>query len=816
MQSKAGGGSEIFCDLIVVEIIDGQNPEEALRLNPPVILRKNLTTSSWQTSILARQLQNARRYAWRVIAKVNKEDTPALDKQKIVSASEIWTFVYRDPVLATGDRDSTGTGNPNTLFDQSGSMVNEGNDAHQSSQDEPSPRGVIGVNGTAKFLAVSENRRGNLSQAPPVFQRMQIDPTITLLGIPIGLNLLLSSEQNVKKSDLSRGVFGTQNVRKGLNLVLQQRVTDAIIDMERSRDSASVDTLRQFAAMDSAAIEAKISSLRELQKIELGENMESLQEYKLSTPEQETLSMFPAFGFGKVTPQFGSLLFNNTTINGALLEYNPGNFYTGAAVGKIQRETDISSLPETILNADTTLFKNPLLNSIEFHRNIYSWRVGYGRRNGNIIALTGVYSDDDAQSKVFQSIINRPTVSIATKQIVTKDSLGNDVIVEQPDTTVQQNVLVSPQRNIAVGASSHLAFESISTTLDGEFTVSYLQDKTNYGLLSRTLNRPSTMRRLFVNDSAIIDYNFALKGVCNLSPSSNLSAAVRYIGAGFRSVGIVGLRTDVLRADGFLVHTFADRQIRLRSSCAYEKAGYRDSVNESEILNVRGGVDIRLNHLPMLSIDFNMNQQELVTNKNDVARIDSLMNQIQQISASVTDIHAINHMRWSYFASFAYQRGLSTGKSDNSGDSVGVFEARSCVVNNRLSLSSLITLSLTLSGNSTINYPIVRTGSLDTAKSFHKKELNENASIDFSSILHMLDVWETIVGTSLVYNAATTGPAIYGAYVTSRLNINENFALDFRFDYRQASDNSQSAAQSDPKSLFPIERTAKLITYFKW
>jgi hypothetical protein len=176
MQSSAGNGEEILCDLAVVEIIEGQTAEEAMRLNPPVILRQNLTTSTWGTSPFARALGHGRRYTWQITAKTRRGAT-----FRIVSQSELWEFTYNDPAVMaeqigeTGKAPTTTPPDDHPGNDSNGVTLNDTlrpsglgatppADAERDQRDSgvaAAPR-PIEVSGSARYMFASENRRGNL------------------------------------------------------------------------------------------------------------------------------------------------------------------------------------------------------------------------------------------------------------------------------------------------------------------------------------------------------------------------------------------------------------------------------------------------------------------------------------------------------------------------------------------------------------------------------------------------------------------------------------------------------------------------------
>jgi hypothetical protein len=816
MQSKAANGQDVFCDLAVVEVLDGQSAEEAMRLNPPVILRENLTTSTWQTSPAVRGLQHGRRYAWQITAKVPNERTGAFT---IVSQSELWELSYHDPTVAleeTSGDSSAIAASPATLSDSvwgilkpppiptdtSSAAVTVASDIQPDSvvQSVPKP---LEISMKARHTFASENRRGNLSTAPVRFDRLQLDPTITLFGVPLNLSLLLTTEQNLRQSDISRGAFGTQNIRRGVGIAVQQRIEDEISELEQQRDSASVDSLRAFVSGDSAAIAERIAQLETLAETGDEADVETLQALNLLTPEQQTMMLFPSFGFGKVAPNFGSLLLDRVTINGGAVEYNPGNLYVAGAVGKTQRQIDPGVVPLDDAEIATLFAGDAGLSSVEFFRNIYSARIGYGRRHASYIALTGMYADDDDQSLSLQSLLNRPVPRVVERL----DSAGAVVGI---DTVLEAHRVVGRQRNYGFGGVGRLLREDIGLTLDGEFNLSYFDDDASRSA-QVLVPLPQALPSFLTMDSALTDYNFALRADWNLpgEESGTLNAGIRYVGGGFRSVGLAGLRTDLLRADARYRTLMFDRQVRIGLNYSFEEAGYKDTSNTSRIAAIGATADLRFHGLPTLSLSYQRHGQNLETAKSDALLHRTTDNTIEQISAMIAWLRQWDDMRWAVFASGMIRNGNSTGGDPTLGsDTAGVFRIRTLQLDNRLSFGPALTVGVLGSYTGTSNHPLVVAGDstatdIDSAETVSQEI--DVYNLDVSFLLHPFAFWEVTLGAVATYQGAIPQPAILGGYVSSRLQLGDIGTIELRFDYRES-------AGSGLETPFPVERMGRVIT----
>ncbi|MFN8359557.1 MAG: hypothetical protein U0264_06550 [Candidatus Kapaibacterium sp.] len=819
MQSKASGDKEIQCDLVVAEILPGQTPEEALRLNPPVILKENLTTSSWQTNFAVRSFQDGHRYAWRIIANIAKNGRPDFraENKQIVSQSEIWTFTYSSPK----DLDAPAPDAAQNLAASPASTADSTVPPADAAQVPPPPDQPASDNtppifqfkGQARLVSEYANRTGNLAENPNKnYARLQLDPTLSLFGVPMGMNFLITTEENVGKSDISRGAFGSQSTKRGLNFVFQQRLNSEIAELERARDSAQVDSLRQFAGADSIAFQNKINALYELGTSDLSENLETLKEFGLVTSEQELLAKFPSFGFGKVAPQFGRQLFSNVTINGGMLEYNPGNFYSAAAVGKVQRDVDVSAISPEVLQSDPT-FRNPALGSLEFFRNVYSARIGYGRRNGNHIVLTGIYANDDDQSVFLQGLINQPTVTFGKKKVVRfsekTDSLGNQIVdidspfvisvIDSSQKTVTPNTIISPQRNYGFGAATHFALDSMNVAFDGEFNLMYFEDRANYKTL-RFIPLPESLPEFLKKDSTLIDINFAAKAKYSFFENdARLSAGIRYVGGGFRSIGTAGLRGDILRTDAAYDQVFFQRQLRANAMISFEEAGYKDTINTSKITTFGGGLEFRPRGLPVLQVNYSQHVQNLTTDKHDTILRKERDNYIRQASVSSSYFYGAMANRMATFAVYTIQTGNSEGTSLQSlPDSVGIFESHSFMLSHRVAFGEAFSIGAVGSLASTSNHPLKDSAAVKDSATVY--------SLDFSTIVNPYSWWQSTVGATYSYDKVRDA-AIRGAYFSTRLTIDNLGEIDLRMDYRK----------SDlPGAVFPEEFVARLVTGIRW
>ncbi|MBL7974950.1 MAG: hypothetical protein JNJ85_08560, partial [Candidatus Kapabacteria bacterium] len=628
-----------------------------------------------------------------------------------------------------------------------------------------------------------------------------------------------------RKSDVSRGAFGSANTKRGLNLVLQQKIEDAIQDLEQARDSVGVDSLRVFAGADSIAIANRITSLYELQdKTDVSENMESLKEFGIVSQEQEVIAQFPSIGFGKVAPSFSRFMFNGVTINGGLIEYNPGNFYAAGSIGKVQRDVDVNGIPGDVAQRDADLLKN-----VQFFKNIYAVRIGYGRKNGNNIVASVLYSDDDDESVTVQKILNRPIEflvdSIVTVQKDTVDESGNPIKVDVPTTlqVKQQRLsqIISQQRNTVFGLASHLADEDWNIALDGEVNISYFKDENkklwtngdSATTQTKFLNAQTLLSIYTPTENELLDFNYAIRSSWKfLENTGRISGGLRYVGAGFQSVGVAGLRKDILRADFFYDQTFLDKQLKCTGGYSREEFGYKVSDNAgakqlSTTDIIRTGTQLRFKGLPVLTVDYAFHGQQFTQVRDTLETIDTITtkralndkfdNAINQWNATVSHLYGSSAFRLASFVSYMNQQGRAKQTIDNKTEedvvtSPNNFQSQTVLLTQRVGVSDIVNIGVTASYTETI------ASSKDSAYV---------TSVDVSAISSPFQ-WLPITVGFVHSKEAKKNTETNGGYMNFRASPYESTTVDFRVDYRKFS------GSAEPVGFTGL--TARLILNTHW
>jgi len=700
MQPRTTAGEEVRCNLVVVEILAGQTPEEAIRVNPVLIRRKNLKGAAWQADPSIRCFRSGSRYAWRLQAVVGATGSE-------ICKSEIWTFVYRDagdvglpqnpstqtpyrpadkvgdldpiqvpdptaeeqqgetqwttppaPISPTGSPDARSGGevdrsevdhpepaespgseeNGSVLTDESAAGLEEPgddqttdssavgqdpfdfldrdvrNDIPDSSatpaeerrspprlgsslselrvDDQASAGDTVPLRLTAltRLTVESSSRTGRLSETPTTFLRWDLAPTLRVYGMPLTVNLLLSTERQQKgrRQGVDRGALQFQRNVGEFNMTLLQRVQGRLNDLEDTAtagDTAVV--LRQIlqslidATDDIGAFPDSVSLTTPLALREVAADLETLHDLGLVQRTETALLDIPSLGFGAVAPGFGELFMQGVTLNGGMAEYNPGLLYLGGAVGAIARDDAV------VFNASGEL-DAPRLEPGDIptaQRTVYAGRVGVGRRDGTHLIASALYADDDATSRSLARLV---------------EGVGGRFRL---------------QRDIVAGIAGRLRNESLRLTLDGEVNASMVDEGTEPTTeLPGGADATSAADSLSVPSSTVGTRvrDLAWRGRIHWQPTddSRLVVGGRYIGPGYLSVGAPGLRSDVLRLDASFDQLVLGKTLALQGELSHEVSGATvEGGTVGSIDRMAVGTELRVPNLPAVSLRYSSTTQ---------------------------------------------------------------------------------------------------------------------------------------------------------------------------------------------------------------
>lgn len=436
--------------------------------------------------------------------------------------------------------------------------------------------------GTSRFVGQLADRKGLFQEIPEDYARFELTPTLSMYDVPFSAMLLLSTEQNERRQSINSLAFGldfdqlqSSLISRALDKVSELREMNAVAALEgveHVRDSLTrlgEEGLRDYERLKNLA------TYEGLRERGISEATGALQELGVLSATEKFFLNFPALEFGVTYPRYTPLTLASVPVNGANIEFNPGNFYIAFAGGSSQRartgeEIRRSLLPQVPEIADTIIAPT-------YERTLYAGRLGFGRHDGTHLFFTTLWARDDEAEIPIDS--------------VQADSLGG---------------LFAPKSNFILGLDLALSLAEDLFRLEGEINGSVVNnDVTTAGFKNDDIPE-------FLVDivdptiSSSIDYAYTARAIVNVTDiGSKLTGAIRMIGPGYQSLGAPTLRNDLVRYDLRFDQRLLQRQIALSAFYRHDRDNLVDwKPGTTEITAYGVGLGLTFRRMPYLRLNF--------------------------------------------------------------------------------------------------------------------------------------------------------------------------------------------------------------------
>lgn len=387
------------------------------------------------------------------------------------------------------------------------------------------------ITGGYRIMGQSANRVGTFQERPQDIWRMEVNPTLTIYGVPLSGSILMSSEQAGIRQDIN--AFSLTLDPEALQRIVLARAYRAMQSVYESDDAAllrDLDAVRDsLKAADPSKLEQleawqTIQQARELGNLDVSTTGDALRTLGLMSDAEAFISTLPTIGVGTVFPTFTPLTVSGIRLQGGSFEWNPGGvFYMHAAYGTTQRP---------LARLDTVRVDSGLVTTFDnsaFGRTMIAGSMGVGRREGAHVFITGVHLIDN---NALAGFVGDSTTSL------------------------------TPQKNMVLGLDFRAEPLPGYWTIQGEVAGSMTVGDRNAPTFASS-SVPDFL--LAVADSSMSTYiDWSLVGSTALNireTGSRVNVAYRRIGAGYRALAVPNLRTDLLRYDARFDQVFWRRQI---------------------------------------------------------------------------------------------------------------------------------------------------------------------------------------------------------------------------------------------------------------
>jgi len=431
--------------------------------------------------------------------------------------------------------------------------------------------------GSARVYGQHANRRGSYQQTPEDFVRTEISPTASFYNVPFTLNILLSTEQSSVRQNINsisvdfnyhklEGMLMERAYAKISELEELKALQEAAVDVDRFRDSLSMFGEEKLRDLE------RLKDYGDIEKIKdkaLSESIGQLDQLGLVSASEKFFADFPALSVGVTYPNYSQLTLSDVPVTGANVEWNPGNFYIAVAGGKTQRAIRVPS---------QTVFVDSVVSNPAYTRTLFAGRLGYGKKDGAHLILTGIYAKDDEGS-------------------LPLDSLG---------------MPVRPRSNYVLGIDATIPVVEDYLLIQGEAAGSMLTGDISAPELQNN-DIPSWIRSTFdPNISSLLDYAFLLRTTIRIPETdTRITGSFRQVGPVFFSLGVPALRNDNIRWDARLEQKFYRRQISATVFARRDADNIVPNYKTSETSVASYGVGLGLNFAkyPFLRVEYSPYQQ---------------------------------------------------------------------------------------------------------------------------------------------------------------------------------------------------------------
>lgn len=303
--------------LKIVEIIGNQSVHSAMASNPMYYQSPRITATVLRYPIAAKPLLSGKKYAWSVEVFIDdfKIQESEIRSFEIASSDEKLAKYSRHHYAGSINRYGDGDFNlPAGLPSGLSSYLNKGfgtSTLNLFRSTTPiylfGSSHIVVFSGDAEFTHRSTRKQAQFSEIPLNYQTLVINPRISIFDVPLGVDVLLSSQDNSNKQSMNSFTFMLDIDQ--LNLKLKEFMNKKISESGSSSDSIYSE------------------------------------------------SFIKTLGIGRTYPEYTEFTVKEIPSNGINIEINPGIFYLAFAAGNNTEGFDDVSFSRSLLFARIGLGK---------------------------------------------------------------------------------------------------------------------------------------------------------------------------------------------------------------------------------------------------------------------------------------------------------------------------------------------------------------------------------------------------------------------------------------------------------------------------
>lgn len=626
-----GKGQFVTYKLKIVQMFAMQSGYDAMQSNPLFYQAANLPVTIFQYPVAARTLSTGK-YAWQVEVYVNGT---------LLSTSEVWEFQIGEDKQFKSDK--------NLKMMNKYWSLNDGY-INSTASESDTKRKPLMFAFDSKLYGETANRSGTGSDKEPRYGYWDINPSLSLYGLPFSLPMLYSSENSKSRQNINT---------VGLNLDIST-VKDFIMErIEKEKDKILEEGKKEF------------SKLTDKQKDKIESDAKSKVMSRLN-PLLKIITSFRTLGFGTSYPDYTPLTVRGVPLTGVNVEFNPGLLYI--AFGGLKNQ-------------------KPIENNT-YRRDIYIGRLGIGQKDALHFYFTGMYAND----------------------------IVNSISVDSSNQTL------TPKANYLFGIEGKLELFRKKLSIEGEISGAMLTRDTRDADLESKAIPEFVKNMVHPKISSSVDYSYTLKGIFNNEKSATkVTAGLRMLGPGYKSLGVPNLSTDKLEVKSKIEQKLVNKQISLTGELLW----YRDNLIDwkrftTSVTRFSIAANFRFKGMPYFNILF---APTIMTN-NAASLSDKLDNKFYIASVYT----GYNYKKWdvSFNSSLSYFMNSSSNVDS--------------IITENVSVHNLM-----FSQSASFKFPLTLSGSIGLSFARYPGDYSRIISGDFSASYLLMDLLNYMTGISTAY-----------------------------------------------------------------
>ncbi len=553
-------------------------------------------------------------------------------------------------------------------------------------------------NGRMQIFGEYSNQRGSFMDKDPRYAYAEFAPSFAIFGVPLSASILYSTEdralrQRINTANLSINPAILQSYI--VNRAQEQAeayANEHLTTADQARDSIEKyrDVLEREAPERLKELEqsVRMDEIRRMNPRDLASNKSLLKEAGLLSSYENVMMWLPRVGIGTNYPMYTDLSLSGIAVRGVDVEWNPGKFYLAFCTGSVLNPIPQYHPFDPFRSIDSTQSTAPI-----YARELSAFRIGYGSKSSNYFILSFLKAKDDPSS------LNIPVNDSVSSPSSPQESIVADV--EWLSTFFDGRLSLGAECAVSL-FSSDVTSSEVNIDLD-----------TNNAIVA------FLKRQIQIRISSFWDWATSANAKISIPETgTRLSAVVRRVGAGYRSLGLLNQRSDYIRLDLRADQSFFQRQLSIGGFYRDDHDNLLDWKRATTSI-VAYGVTLGLNprNLPFLRLTYSPYVQknnalgDSIGQQNTTTMLSTTLGYgYRLIGAShSTTISYVNNSIESYlalsdFAIESYSFGHTTNLSFPLSLSLAISHVQQKNTSTQLDLPALLSVwELQLSANYTLN-----------------------------------------------------------------------------------------------------------------